>query len=300
MTGMHDQPATLIADAFRQACRAELTALKPGNVHIHAAGHGMEIGHFKAAADAAAPRIAAHRASVGHRIHAAATASFAAAGCNTNLGIVLLCAPLAHAAEALMSQADFQEKRSGRIPGPSLREALRETLHGLTRDDARLAFDAIAKVNPAGLGEADEADVRNPPDNTLREAMALAADRDRIARAYVTDFADLYDFGLPLLRAAIRATAGPDLAITKLHMACLAAFEDSHIARKHGSALARDVRREARDLAAHWEPNTPQAGLPRLLEYDANLKARGLNPGTTADLVVATIFANSLEALSRV
>jgi triphosphoribosyl-dephospho-CoA synthase len=34
-----------------------------------------------------------------------------------------------------------------------------------------------------------------------------------------------------------------------------------------------------------------------LMAFDRSLKARGLNPGTSADLVVASLFAASLQAL---
>jgi triphosphoribosyl-dephospho-CoA synthase len=33
------------------------------------------------------------------------------------------------------------------------------------------------------------------------------------------------------------------------------------------------------------------------MAFDRSLKARGLNPGTSADLTVATLFAASLQAL---
>ena len=65
-----------ITDAFIAACRAELEALKPGNVHVHGEGHGMTVGDFEASAAAAAPHIAARGAERrrahpgGHQSHA--------------------------------------------------------------------------------------------------------------------------------------------------------------------------------------------------------------------------------------
>jgi triphosphoribosyl-dephospho-CoA synthase len=81
--------------AFVDACLLDVLALKPGNVGVHGAGHGMQALDFLRSARAAAPAIAAEKASVGERIHAAIAATRAAAGVNTNLGIVLLAAPLA-------------------------------------------------------------------------------------------------------------------------------------------------------------------------------------------------------------
>ena len=104
---------------------------------------------------------------------------------------------------------------------------------------------AIARANPGGLGEAEKGDVKGPATMTLVEAMALAADRDRIAYAYVTGFDDVFSFALPRLYAARRAAANEGMAITALHMALLAAFPDSHIVRKYGPLSAEGVRAEA-------------------------------------------------------
>ena len=84
-------PPNEIKAAFLAACRAELDALKPGNVHRHSAGHGMEVAHFERAAEAAAGPIADPTLSVGQRILRATEMSVAATGLNANLGIVLLC-----------------------------------------------------------------------------------------------------------------------------------------------------------------------------------------------------------------
>ncbi len=89
----------MIEAAFREACAAELAALKPGNVHRHAAGHGMTMDDFVRSADAAARPLCRTGATLGERILDAVAATRAAVGQNTNLGIVLLCAPLAMAAE---------------------------------------------------------------------------------------------------------------------------------------------------------------------------------------------------------
>ncbi len=268
-----------IGGLFLAACRAELAALKPGNVHVHAAGHGMQVAQFEASAEAAAPWVAAPGANVGTRILRALEASFAAAGCNTNLGILLLCVPLAAAAE--------------QPPGTGLRDRLQSVLASLGPDDAAAVYAAIRRANPGGLGTAEAQDVAVPPTVGLIEAMRLGAERDRIALNYTNGFADIFDFGLPLL-ARVRREGDADLAVTTLHMAFLAQFPDSHIGRKHGQAVADEVRGEARALSASWQPMAQRSKLAELHDFDADLKRRGINPGTTADLVVATVFASSL------
>jgi triphosphoribosyl-dephospho-CoA synthase len=271
-----------IADAFRQACQRELEALKPGNVHIFAAGHRMQVKDFERSADAAAPHVANTRLKVGARIRRAIDATIDAVGCNTNLGIVLLCTPLAAASS-----------KSG-LP---LRVALAGVLDGLDRRDAADAFVAILRANPAGLGNAKAADVHGPAEITLKEAMALAARRDRIARAYVTQYADVFDFALPRLAKARARSGRPEEAITTLHMSLLAAFPDSHVARKHGLAAARWLQAAAKDKMPLATPPIAPGTRDRLLEFDATLKAKGLNPGTTADLVVATLFVETINSL---
>ncbi len=275
--------AAEISAAFLRACNAELDALKPGNVHRFSAGHGMEVLHFEQAAQAAAEPIAASGASVGKRILRATEASVAATGLNTNLGIVLLCAPLAKAA----SETTFDV---------GLRRRLGMILSALDEQDAIDAFAAIRIANPAGMGKVAEGDVHAPPEHlTLLAAMHLAAERDRIANAYISVYADIFDFALPVYREA-KSTPQTDstLAVTTLHMALLAEFPDTHIKRKFGSEIAERVRDQARVLKPQWLPFATAKSLPALQEFDAKLKHEGLNPGTTADFVVTTLFANAL------
>ncbi|MBM3553517.1 MAG: triphosphoribosyl-dephospho-CoA synthase [Alphaproteobacteria bacterium] len=273
-----------IASGFITACEAELNAPKPGNVHVFADGHGMSAADFLASAEAAAPFIAAAHSSVGARIEGAVDATWARVGQNTNLGIILLCAPLAQAAATAQS-AD-------------LRRETRRVLQALDIKDAAAAFRAISKARPAGLGAAPLHDVHAPAETTLLEAMRAAAGRDRIAWQYANGFADIFDLGLETLAAARRRDADQPLATLILYATLLAAFPDSHIARKHGRAAAETVCGEA----ACFETNLKSAqgrdaAFELALEFDRALKRRGLNPGTSADLTVAVLFADYLAAI---
>lgn len=270
----------VIQALFVGACQTELQALKPGNVHIHASGHGMEVAHFDVGAKAAAPWIAAAGTPVGVRILKAVDASLAAARCNTNLGIVLLSAPLAAAAE-MDTDADLPDR-------------LRFVLGALDATDARCVYEAIRHANPGGLGTASEEDVATPPSIGLLQAMALAADRDRIARAYTTNFEDIFEFGLPTLKDALYQSNDISSAVTTLHMAYLAQFRDSHIARKFGNEVADAVQHEVQTLKPFWQAPISSASLQALLRFDTDLKQRNINPGTTADFVVGTLFTASI------
>ena len=270
-----------VAAAFRAACRDELESPKPGNVHLFAPGHRMEAQNFLDSAEAAAPAIAAGDLGVGARILGAVEATQARVGQNTNLGILLLCAPLA---EAVL-----------RFPNAPLRDALERTLVGLTQGDAELAFRAIALAGPAGLGSAAEHDVNAPARVTLLEAMRVAAARDRIAYQYANDFCDIFRLGLGELDVAREAGAEPWLATLRVYLRFFSAFADSHILRKYGTEAAERTRQEAAEFVrkqGDWGDR--QRIRADALAFDAALKARGLNPGTSADLTVATLFAARL------
>ncbi len=274
-----------LARLFQDACLAELDALKPGNVHRFADGHGMRVADFERSAAAAAPAIADPVLSVGARIERAVEATRAAAGQNTNLGIVLLAAPLAQAAlEASPSD---------------LRQSLTRILDGLTVDDARCAYRAIRTASPGGLGQAPEHDIGAEPGVTLLEAMQAASNRDRIAWNYANDFVDIFDLGLEWLRGGrTRWGAVPGAApwvTTYVYLGVLAHIPDTLIERKFGTATASAVCDEARPIEAGLaQCRTPQDMAAPLAAFDAALKERGLNPGTSADLTVATLFAGSL------
>lgn len=273
--------STAVADAFRAACRDEIEAPKPGNVHIFGAGHGMEVRDFLLSADAAAVPLSATGATVGARVLGAVEATFAAVRMNTNLGIILLCAPLAAAAEKGNSD---------------LRAALATVLKSLDHNDAQQVFHAIARANPGGLGEAPRHDVRHPAEVALVEAMAAAAERDVIARQYASDFHDIFVTGFAALMEARQRGLKPPWLTVAVYLAFLAAFPDSHIQRKYGPAAAIAVQHEAAEMVSLFLIRR-EASLPDLLAFDSNLKSRKLNPGTSADLTVATLFADHLLQL---
>lgn len=272
-----------IAQAFISACIDELDAPKPGNVHVFSAGTRKTAADFVASAKAAAVPLTQTGARVGTRILGAVEASVAAVPHNTNLGIILLCAPLAAAAERAR---------------PDLRAALAAELEHLDVEDARLAFKAIALAAPGGLGTAPRHDVRLPATVTLRQAMVEAAERDRIARQYVSDFADVFTLGEPLLAAALARSAQAKWATLAVYLAFLAAFPDSHVVREHGAAVGDEVQQRGDEFQRRLRhAGEPDALLPDLLEWDAALKQRGINPGTSADLTVATLFVHRLRSI---
>jgi triphosphoribosyl-dephospho-CoA synthase len=260
--------ADLLAQAVQVACVLEVTAPKPGNITPAHDFADTTYADMVRAGLALGPVLGqAGERRVGELILEGVRASARVASGNTNLGIVLLLAPLARAAAT-------------GVP-------VEHVLAGLDVADATAAFTAIAEARPGGLGEVAEHDVREPARIGLREAMAAAADRDSVASEYATGYAIVYGIALPLLRAELAAGARVLDAIVTLHVGLLARLPDTLVARKAGMEAARAVSAAAREV---------QAGTRSLDDLDAMLRADGnrLNPGTTADLVCATLFANEL------
>ena len=272
-------PAQL-SQAFKNACMAELSALKPGNVHIFADGHGMTVQDFVASAEAAARVIAKPELSLGQRIFASVQATQQTVSCNTNLGIILLCAPLLQA--QMMPEIDALQ--------PSIHAVLRHT----DCDDAEPVFAAIRLASPGGLGAAEVHDVQQTANCTMLEAMQAAAHRDMIAQQYVTDFADVFA-AIALYNQLIQAWQRPAWAATGVHLYFMSHFLDSHIVRKQGEVIANMVKAEAIEhYHAFLNTHQPKNYQTPLLTFDTALKKRGINPGTSADLTVATLLLHDL------
>lgn len=270
-----------IRAAYENACRREIEALKPGNVHVFADGHRMSAQQFIASAEVSSGPLTDPGLPVGRRILEAVRATRQAVGTNTNLGIVLLSAPLIRAAETA---------------GGDLRANLGKVLDGLDMEDTAAVFEAIVLASPGGLGRADAHDVREKPTAGLLEAMREAAGRDRIAHQYVTGYADVFGIGLPALERALARGETGMWPTVFAYMAFFAGFPDSHVARLHGPETAEKVREEAAAARMSLEAAGDEAArIAALTELDRSLKARGINPGTSADLTVAALLVHGLR-----
>lgn len=268
------------------ACVLEATARKPGNVHPQASFVDLNYEHFIISARTVAPILARTRQlGVGRAIYEAVAATRERVDRNTNLGIVLLLAPLAAV------PADVR-----------LANGISEVLNNLSRDDADFAYRAIRLAHPGGMGRVASQDINQPPTQTLLEVMRLAADRDQIARQYVENFSLVIEFGLPYLTNMLdfEGQAGEpywfarqwESAIVGLQLELLSRHNDSLVVRKCGLETADEVSCRAAAVL-----NAAQAGTrvaqEELQAFDHWLRADGhrRNPGTTADLIAAMLFA---------
>jgi triphosphoribosyl-dephospho-CoA synthase len=266
-----------VVELVQSACLLEVSAPKPGNVSRHHDFEDARFEDFLLSAAAVGPAFArAPECPVGEIVLRAVEETRRRVGTNTNLGIVLLLAPLARAAA----------HGTG-----SLRERLAHVLGALTVDDARHVYAAIRLAAPGGLGDAEAQDVRDEPTLALREAMGLAAGRDTIAREYFTDYDVTFGIAAPALqRARASGQAWPG-AVLEAYLETLARVPDTLIERKDGVESARAVSARARDVLGAGAAGSRERG-QAVAAFEDELRGPGnrRNPGTTADVMAAALF----------
>jgi triphosphoribosyl-dephospho-CoA synthase len=275
-----------VAAAGQLACLLEVSAPKPGNVSPARSFHDTQYEDFLASAVAIGPALAsAGTQPLGVTIRKAVEATVRWTKSNTNLGIVLLLAPLA---------------RASARDGGDLRNRLARVLRETTIADAAEVYAAIRLAQPGGLGQVSTEDVSATPSVTLREAMGLAAERDAVAREYVADFAMTFEIGAPALRVARWDGLTWSDAVVEAYMRLLGVQPDTHIARKLGLPAAAAISRRAREVQAAGGVRSP-AGREALATFDAELRdaTNSRNPGTTADLTCAALFVVIIEGIQK-
>jgi len=273
------------------ACILEASAPKPGNVSPGRPFADLRYEDFVASAIAIGrPFEGACAQPLGRTVRAAIESTLEWAPSNTNLGIVLLLAPLARAVIGVgghfsRTPADCPRKMT------SDPISVREVLNATTVDDAREVYAAIRLARPGGLGRSEAQDVADEPTMTLLEVMRLAADRDSIASEYATGFELTFTIGAPALERARREGLAWDDAIVETFLTLLARKTDTHIVRRTGLDAAEQVSRRARAVLDQGGVRSV-AGRLAIDDMDRSMRdaRNSLNPGSTADLTTAAIF----------
>jgi len=247
-------------------------SLKPGNVSVYSGVKDLTESDFLRSADASAEPITNPAATLGKRIFTATQATQSAVGTNTNLGMILLIAPLI---QAKFAQHD----------GEAIRPALENVLLKTSVDDARYTYRAIRLANPGGMGEKDNQDISEEPNVSLLNTMEIAKEWDQIAVQYSNNFDEIFNFGVPRYEKLIEKWND-------------AHYPDSLIERKYGLLKAREISDMISDLEMElYRSDSPGRYEAQLLEIDRQLKRNLINPGTSADLTAASIFAAGLVQL---
>ena len=265
------------------ACEQEVSAPKPGNVNRVSDGHNMEVEDFIKSAHAIAPALTQKGASVGKRILAAIQATQSVVNCNTNLGIVLLFAPLCTTIEHCDSFEDIEPQ-------------LEKVLTSLTIQDAIDTYQAIRLAHAGGLGTVEDQDISETPTITLLQAMDKAKNYDFIAAQYLNNYRDIFRVGFSKLTEAIIYGETVEWATTFAYLYLLSTYPDTLIRRKQGDDIAKMVSLKARYFIGKANTINKIEELKSGLDvWDNELKSDAINPGTTADLIASCLLLHSFQ-----
>lgn len=216
-------------------------------------------------------------------------------GGNTLLGAVLLCVPIAAAA----GMTNFEET----IDLVQLRLNLKKIVESTTSIDAVHLYETINKVNPGGLNDAPDLDLNSPEskkrliqeDISLYEVFQIASSYDSICFEWVNNYPITMDVAYPFL---LHQFQSQDLnkAIVHTFLKVLSLYPDTLISRKLGKKISKEISSEANQILVLGGLDT-KAGQIELVRFDKKLRTNGnkLNPGTTADLVAATLGLSVLS-----
>ncbi|MFL2870907.1 MAG: triphosphoribosyl-dephospho-CoA synthase [Pirellulaceae bacterium] len=275
-----DSSALSIGQLVSLACTLEVSAPKPGNVHRSSDFDDLCFQDFIDSAIAIGPVFDnASSLTLGELVLQAIQATQRLIATNTNLGLVLLMAPIAKA-------ASFE----------NLSDGIGSVLANLTADDAQKVYKAINLAQSSALGTADDMDVSADSPADLLLAMRHAQDRDMIAKQYVTGYADLFTKIVPRLELEL-SNHDESEAIVRTHVWCMSAFPDSLIARKRG-ADAAEASRKLAEQAVRASDDSEYWRLVSDLDFWLRCDGHARNPGTTADLIGAAILIALLASRS--
>ncbi len=260
-----------------------MQALKPGNVGIHSESDGLNVEDFLSSARVSAVPLVKPNISLGERIWQAIEATQNEVATNTNLGIILLVAPLIH---ALL-------ENDNKI---ALKDAVYQVLVNTTVEDAKWVYKAIRLAEPGGMGQKEDQDLSKEPTVSLLKTMKISASWDRIAEQYSNNFQDILQFGVPRYQDLLARWNEERWAVTGVYLGFLTRFPDSLVERKFGMLKAKEISDMIvpleRELCRSDNPGRCEA---QLLKIDGHLKRNRINPGTTADLTVASVFAAGIR-----
>ena len=215
--------------------------------------------------------------TLGDRTYLSVSHTRAKINVNTNLGIILLCCPIIH------SIINYNQLE--------LCDAIKSSLEDSSSNDTRKICKSISIVMPGGLGTSEKMDVNSNPDVSILEIMKYSSNYDRIAYQYANNFDDIFNFIVPLIIRRVESLKSLDFALSMVFLEVLASIPDSHISRKFGHKIAKKTSNQANDLLKIIDRDLSQdKAYIKILQLDDEYKKKGLNPGTSADLLVASLF----------
>ena len=265
---------------IRFVCDVEMESLKPGNVHKYSKSHDMTTKDFFRSSLIVSKYLSQNNLSLGKKIINTVMQIQKKIKKNTNLGIILMLAPIVVVVE---KEGLIEEKR--------LLMKIKSLIKKQNVKNSFPIFKAISLTAPGGLGKSKKYDVNTLPKTTIYQAMKFSKEKDLIALQYFNGFEDIFKTGLPAFKTFYKKWGKINWALTGVYLTFLKKFKDTHIIRKKGNKIAEKVKKDAKKYYIMAKNSTNITTLKKkLLIFDKKLKSEGINPGTTADLTVATLF----------
>ena len=266
-----------LKSAYLFSCKKDIELIKPGNVNLLSSHKDTNAQDYLDSAILSSKELFNQNYSLGKRILESVNVTRSKVNVNTNLGIILLCAPV------IQSYIDFNNL--------DLREGIKKTLSTTSIKDTHDLCAAINISSPGGLGNSDMYDTASYPNASIKQIMDYSQEYDRISYQYSHNFSDIFDFIIPKLEFLNQRYESLDTSLSLLFIEILAKIPDSHISRKFGDKIAKKTSNNAHDLLKILDrEHDPDYLAKALNNLDYEYKKKGINPGTTADLLVASLM----------
>ena len=266
-----------LKSAYLFSCKKDIELIKPGNVNLLSSHKDTKAQDYLDSAILSSKELFNQNYSLGKRILESVNVTRSQVNVNTNLGIILLCAPV------IQSYIDFNNL--------DLREGVKKTLSTTSIKDTHDLCAAINISSPGGLGDSDMYDTASYPNASIKQIMDYSQEYDRISYQYSHNFSDIFDFIIPKLEFLNQRYESLDISLSLLFIEILAKIPDSHISRKFGDKIAKKTSNNAHDLLKILDrEHDPDYLAKALNNLDYEYKKKGINPGTTADLLVASLM----------
>ena len=266
-----------LKSAYLFSCKKDIELIKPGNVNLLSSHKDTKAQDYLDSAILSSKELFNQNYSLGKRILESVNVTRSQVNVNTNLGIILLCAPV------IQSYIDFNNL--------DLREGIKKTLSTTSIKDTHDLCAAINISSPGGLGDSDMYDTASYPNASIKQIMDYSQEYDRISYQYSHNFSDIFDFIIPKLELLNQRYESLDISLSLLFIEILAKIPDSHISRKFGDKIAKKTSNNAHDLLKILDrEHDPDYLAKALNNLDYEYKKKGINPGTTADLLVASLM----------
>ncbi|AXI24672.1 hypothetical protein CFE53_00155 [Methanofervidicoccus sp. A16] len=274
------------------ACVLEVSSFKPGNVHRYRDFSDIKYHHFLTSGIAFGDVIykaAQDSKNIGKYIKMAVIQSRRWSPSNANLGIIMLHVPIA------MGAGNIDNFDSSKLRKEMIRLSKNTTV-----EDSLNVYDAISiampNLNPPKRGpdvKEEDAKKRLIEENmTLYHVFKISSEWDNISKEWTEGFKISFE-GYELLKNYYLEERDINWAITKTYIHLLSKYPDTLIARKNNLEISKEVSKIAMEIRNNGYKKEDIEKFDSYLSKDGNR----LNPGTTADIVAASLMIFLLDRI---